>query len=535
MHEQESRSGCAAAPEPLVPAYLILRAGSALPLDVARLRLSSFARQVDGAAFRAAVFLWATAWQESPAGSLPNDPMALAAAAHLRREPHRWTQIEAQALGGFVLCSDNRWYHPSVCELAIEAFNDQEQRDYDLAEDRLRKENKRRSQRGLTPIPKPARPSGRVFGDAASYLQPPIGEVFRDLVEQFRGIDAGSSLAVRAKSRTSFTTTYLEEGLKITSAPPGPPGRAPFEHGSAAIGGGAQRFEGSVACAPFGGVRTAVPLSLPVESTGMSPEQCPAGFVDVVDSTACAQARAATSAGALSIPLDSTGSDKEHPASFMAIEQSPIKSNTSPCTATACASSLSLPVESTGRVPPDVGVLRPGNSSGPRQPELGTGHTADLFGSPVHREPAPGPRGRHTFADEDLALAKRLYAQVCRVAPSAARKAPHWGKWANQFRLAREVDGHDAAVIGRMLDLVADNHFWHDKILSPETLRRKWQVLEAQFRDALYNKKFERPAPPPSLRPAGSGRPTADVAAALGLDVWLGAAGNAQIVEGGLS
>jgi len=494
MHEQESRSGCAAAPEPLVPAYLILRAGSALPLDAARLRLSSFARQVDGAAFRAAVFLWATAWQESPAGSLPNDPMALAAAAHLRREPHRWTQIEAQALGGFVLCSDNRWYHPSVCELAIEAFNDQEQRDYDLAEDRLRKENKRRSQRGLTPIPKPARPSGRVFGDAASYLQPPIGEVFRDLVEQFRGIDAGSSLAVRAKSRTSFTTTYLEEGLKITSAPPGPPGRAPFEHGSAAIGGGAQRFEGSVACAPFGGVRTAVPLSLPVESTGMSPEQCPAGFVDVVDSTACAQARAATSAGALSIPLDSTG-----------------------------------------RVPPDVGVLRPGNSSGPRQPELGTGHTADLFGSPVHREPAPGPRGRHTFADEDLALAKRLYAQVCRVAPSAARKAPHWGKWANQFRLAREVDGHDAAVIGRMLDLVADNHFWHDKILSPETLRRKWQVLEAQFRDALYNKKFERPAPPPSLRPAGSGRPTADVAAALGLDVWLGAAGNAQIVEGGLS
>jgi len=494
MHEQESRSGCAAAPEPLVPAYLILRAGSALPLDAARLRLSSFARQVDGAAFRAAVFLWATAWQESPAGSLPNDPMALAAAAHLRREPHRWTQIEAQALGGFVLCSDNRWYHPSVCELAIEAFNDQEQRDYDLAEDRLRKENKRRSQRGLTPIPKPARPSGRVFGDAASYLQPPIGEVFRDLVEQFRGIDAGSSLAVRAKSRTSFTTTYLEEGLKITSAPPGPPGSAPFEHGSAAIGGGAQRFEGSVACAPFGGVRTAVPLSLPVESTGMSPEQCPAGFVDVVDSTACAQARAATSAGALSIPLDSTG-----------------------------------------RVPPDVGVLRPGNSSGPRQPELGTGHTADLFGSPVHREPAPGPRGRHTFADEDLALAKRLYAQVCRVAPSAARKAPHWGKWANQFRLAREVDGHDAAVIGRMLDLVADNHFWHDKILSPETLRRKWQVLEAQFRDALYNKKFERPAPPPSLRPAGSGRPTADVAAALGLDVWLGAAGNAQIVEGGLS
>jgi len=494
MHEQESRSGCAAAPEPLVPAYLILRAGSALPLDVARLRLSSFARQVDGAAFRAAVFLWATAWQESPAGSLPNDPVALAAAAHLRREPHRWTQIEAQALGGFVLCSDNRWYHPSVCELAIEAFNDQEQRDYDLAEDRLRKENKRRSQRGLTPIPKPARPSGRVFGDAASYLQPPIGEVFRDLVEQFRGIDAGSSLAVRAKSRTSFTTTYLEEGLKITSAPPGPPGRAPFEHGSVAIGGGAQRFEGSVACAPFGGVRTAVPLSLPVESTGMSPEQCPAGFVDVVDSTACAQARAATSAGALSIPLDSTG-----------------------------------------RVPLDVGVLRPGNSSGPRQPELGTGHTADLFGSPVHREPAPGPRGRHTFADEDLALAKRLYAQVCRVAPSAARKAPHWGKWANQFRLAREVDGHDAAVIGRMLDLVADNHFWHDKILSPETLRRKWQVLEAQFRDALYNKKFERPAPPPSLRPAGSGRPTADVAAALGLDVWLGAAGNAQIVEGGLS
>jgi hypothetical protein len=109
-------------PQPFTPPDCDLRCFAWMPLDVVRLRDSDLAVLANGDAFRAAVFLWCAAWHQVPAASLPNDDRLLANLAGFGRDLKSWEAVKADALRGFVECSDGRLYHPVVAEKALESY-----------------------------------------------------------------------------------------------------------------------------------------------------------------------------------------------------------------------------------------------------------------------------------------------------------------------------------------------------------------------------------------------------------------------------
>jgi hypothetical protein len=74
--------------------------------------------------FRAALTLWWHAWTQCPAGSLPSCDETLARFCYLvgKRDYRKWLKIRDEALHGFILCNDGRYYHPFIVELAKEEF-----------------------------------------------------------------------------------------------------------------------------------------------------------------------------------------------------------------------------------------------------------------------------------------------------------------------------------------------------------------------------------------------------------------------------
>jgi len=109
-------------PAPLLASDIDLRDFPYMPLDVVRLRDSEITAIVSGEAFRAAVILWCVAWHQIPAASLPSDDRALARMAGFGRDVDGWENLKTEALHGFVLCSDGRYYHPVIAEKARDAW-----------------------------------------------------------------------------------------------------------------------------------------------------------------------------------------------------------------------------------------------------------------------------------------------------------------------------------------------------------------------------------------------------------------------------
>jgi hypothetical protein len=106
-------------PDQLVPSDVDLRDFGFMPLDVLRLRDSDLATLANGEEFKAAVLLWCAAWHQVPAASLPTDDRLL---ARYSGAMSGWRKVKAEALRGFVECSDGRLYHPVIAEKAIEAW-----------------------------------------------------------------------------------------------------------------------------------------------------------------------------------------------------------------------------------------------------------------------------------------------------------------------------------------------------------------------------------------------------------------------------
>jgi|GEM_PF-2196909 len=120
-------------PEPLTPEYCDLRGYEFMPLFGHKLFASEFYTEASADEFRAGLRLWWAAWNQVPAGSLPNSDRALATLADFGRDIEAWQDVKERALHGFIECSDGRLYHPMICAEAIESY-----------EERLRK-SKRRS------------------------------------------------------------------------------------------------------------------------------------------------------------------------------------------------------------------------------------------------------------------------------------------------------------------------------------------------------------------------------------------------------
>lgn len=109
-------------PAPLVPVEVDLRDFAFMPLEVSRLLRSRTwlkARRRPEIGFYL-VNLWAGAWHEVPAGSLPDDDDVLADLA--RCAPARWNKLRDDVLAAWVRCADGRLYHPVVAEKALEAW-----------------------------------------------------------------------------------------------------------------------------------------------------------------------------------------------------------------------------------------------------------------------------------------------------------------------------------------------------------------------------------------------------------------------------
>ncbi len=110
-------------PAPLVPVDCDLTGYGFMPLHGHRLFGSDFNARCSDSEWRAGVTLWWAAWNQVPAGSLPDDDMALCRLADLGRDTKTWRRLRANALHGWTKASDGRLYHPVLARLAIEAWD----------------------------------------------------------------------------------------------------------------------------------------------------------------------------------------------------------------------------------------------------------------------------------------------------------------------------------------------------------------------------------------------------------------------------
>ncbi len=133
-------------PAPLTPPDCDLRGLPYMPLDVIRLIDSDMFAETTGDEFKAAVALWCKSWTQIPAGSLPNKDMVL---AHLSGNAAKWKRIKAGAMRGWILCSDDRWYHPVVAEKALAALPGREEFNHKKSADAERKAREREDRKAL--------------------------------------------------------------------------------------------------------------------------------------------------------------------------------------------------------------------------------------------------------------------------------------------------------------------------------------------------------------------------------------------------
>lgn len=133
-------------PQPLTPADCDLRGLPYMPLDVIRLLDSDMFAEATGDEFKAAVALWCKSWTQVPAASLPNKDKVL---AHLSGNAERWKRIKTGAMRGWILCSDDRWYHPVVAEKVLAALPGREEFNSKKSAEAERKSRERDDRKAL--------------------------------------------------------------------------------------------------------------------------------------------------------------------------------------------------------------------------------------------------------------------------------------------------------------------------------------------------------------------------------------------------
>lgn len=109
-------------PEPLVPGACTMSGNDWFPLHFDRLRKSKWWRRASDLARARNVMLWGEAYKQQPAGSMPDDDDDLAEAAGFGMDVEGFMAAKAEIMAPWVLCSDGRWYHPTVCEVVLEAW-----------------------------------------------------------------------------------------------------------------------------------------------------------------------------------------------------------------------------------------------------------------------------------------------------------------------------------------------------------------------------------------------------------------------------
>ncbi len=118
---QLNLEGVVSLPKPLTPADCDLTSFPYFSFDAAKFRDSDFALTVDPAAGFRAVMLWSAAWHQIPAASLPNNDKILFRLSGCM-SMDEWLSVKEEAMYGFILCSDGRYYHKHLAEHANKAW-----------------------------------------------------------------------------------------------------------------------------------------------------------------------------------------------------------------------------------------------------------------------------------------------------------------------------------------------------------------------------------------------------------------------------
>ncbi|MHB8564992.1 MAG: DUF1376 domain-containing protein, partial [Acidiferrobacteraceae bacterium] len=113
-------------PEPLVSVEVDLRSLPYMPVFFEKLLKSDTWIRAAQIPYLGHVLmnLWGSSWTQIPAGSLPNDDIVLAMLA-MRTLP-QWRKIKDAALAGWILCADERWYHPVIAKIALDSWRKME-------------------------------------------------------------------------------------------------------------------------------------------------------------------------------------------------------------------------------------------------------------------------------------------------------------------------------------------------------------------------------------------------------------------------
>lgn len=82
---------------------------------------------------------------------------------------------------------------------------------------------------------------------------------------------------------------------------------------------------------------------------------------------------------------------------------------------------------------------------------------------------------KNVFSDDDLKTAEWIFHLIRKLNPSF--KEPKFESWANDIRLMRERDNRTHKDICELFKWANQDRFWSVNILSPATLRAKWDQL----------------------------------------------------------
>lgn len=93
------------------------------PLHFQRLRRSKWWRRASDLARARNVMMWGEAYSAVPAGSLPDDDDELAEAAGFGMDVLDFLEHKVEIMSPWTLCSDGRWYHPTICEMVLETWD----------------------------------------------------------------------------------------------------------------------------------------------------------------------------------------------------------------------------------------------------------------------------------------------------------------------------------------------------------------------------------------------------------------------------
>lgn len=110
-------------PQPFTPPDCDLTSHTYFPLHYDRLLRSKWWRRASDLARSRNMDLWAHAFREIPAASLPDDDADLADMAGFGRDIGTFLKVKDELLEPWVLCADGRWYHPTLSEVAAELWD----------------------------------------------------------------------------------------------------------------------------------------------------------------------------------------------------------------------------------------------------------------------------------------------------------------------------------------------------------------------------------------------------------------------------